>query len=304
MSSFSDLFADFKNDLALMREGIAFVQSAYKGIGLLREGRAQTQVAWPAEVTSAMDNITFPNRKTENLTYDGAVVLLSATYEVYARDTVEAICREIEKKIPRFDDLNEKIKSENARATGRVLSRHKDKRFSQFDYLNLSKFLGTCVAGSENYKLNSGPLASHDRNLSSSELNVLFSRLGIEKFWEQMGESASILRHFETTKPQVAQKDATVKLDEFVTLRNQVAHAGGGETSTGPEALARWMDFFVALSEGLSKVAADHCDKLTPTAITAPAPLPTMPAPEVGSPGASQYALGASIPQEEETTNE
>lgn len=272
MSSFPDLFSEFKSDLALMKDGILFVQSSYRGIGLLLEERAKATVPWPAEVTSAVDAVTSPNRKAENLTYDGAVVLLSATYETYARDTVEAICREIEKKIPRFDDLTEKIKSENARATGRVLSRHNDKRFSQFDYGDLSRGLGTCVSGSTTYRLNSGPLSSHDRNLTSSELADLFKRVGIDRFWERMGSASPIQQYFATSEPPATQKAATAKLDEFILLRNQVAHTGSGESSTGPEALIQWLDFFLALSEGLTTVVSDYCNGLAPVPGTTPPP--------------------------------
>lgn len=269
MSSFSDLFGEFKSELSLMRDGILFAQASYKGIGGLLEAQAKAPTPWPADAMAAVGALVSPNRKAENLTYDGAVVLLSATYETYARDTIEAICRGIEKKIPRFDDLAEKIKSENARATGRVLSRHNDKRFSQFDYVDLSKGLGTCVSGNESYRLNSGPLSSHERNLSSQELAELFKRVGLDRLWERIGASTPIQQHFVATESQVAQKTAMTRLDEFVLLRNQVAHTGSGETATGPDALVQWLDFLLALSESLSSVAEAYCDGLVPAATPA-----------------------------------
>ena len=128
MSIFSELHAEFKEETALMKDGVVFVQSSYKGINLLRDARAQATTPWPTEASLAIDCIPSPNRKAENLTHDGVVVLLAATYEAFARDTIEAVCREIENRIPKFDELEEKIKSENARATGRILSRHRDKR--------------------------------------------------------------------------------------------------------------------------------------------------------------------------------
>ena len=247
-----------------MRGGVLFVQSSYTGIGLLREAKAQAAVKWPAEISSLVDNLAVPHRKTENLTYDGVVVLLAATYETYVRDTIEAICREIECRIPNFDGLNEKIRSANARATGSVLSRHSEKRYSQFNYLDLSKCLGTCFLGSAKYQLNSGPLAAHDRNLDSNELKLLFKRVGIENLWGAIGATSPIQTHFTITDPEIAQKTAAAKLDEFILLRNQMAHAGSRSSSIGPDSLIQWLDFFLTLMESLLLIVSEYCKNLVP----------------------------------------
>ena len=281
MSRFSDLHREFKEEVSVMKDGILFAQSSYKAVGLLREASAQTTDPWPPNAISAINSLASPNRKAENLTYDGTVVLLAATYEAFARDTIKAICGEIEIRIPKFDELAEKIKSANARATGRILSRHSEERYSQFDYLDLSKKIGTCVVGSTQYLLNSGPLSSHDRNLSSTELADLFRRIGIDKLWEKIGATGVVQQYFQTTAPVPAQKAATAKLDEFISLRNQVAHNGSGDSSIGPEALVQWLDFFLTLTESLASIAAEYCNGLSPivpnpvTAIPAPAPMPS-----------------------------
>jgi hypothetical protein len=118
MSCFTDLFGDFKGDLGLMKEGLQFAQSTYKGIGLLKELANTSGTSWPGEAGSIIDSFGPLNRMAENLTYDGMVVLLAANYEVSAREIVIAICNEIESKIPNFDALADKIKSENAKASG------------------------------------------------------------------------------------------------------------------------------------------------------------------------------------------
>jgi hypothetical protein len=159
--------------------------------------------------------------------------------------------------------LNETIKSWNAIATGRILSKHRQKRYSQFDYLNLSKELGTCVPGNQRYHLSSGALALHDRNLNSDELKELFRRVGIENLWEGISASAAIQNHFQITGRAAVQKISQAKLDEFISLRNQVAHNRGGESAVGPEALGQWIDFFLALAECLSAIAVDYCNKLS-----------------------------------------
>lgn len=290
MSSFAELHADFKDELSLMKAGIGFVQSAYKGIGPLREAKAKAATPWPAELAALVDSLILPDRKAENLTYDGSVVLLSAAYESFARDIIEELCREIERKIPKFDNLPDKIKSENARATGRVLSKHNEKRFSQFDYLKLSEHLGSCIVGSDKYRLNSGPLASHDRNLNSRELADLFHRVGIDKLWERIGAVPCIQQFFSVTESDPAKKSAIAKLDEFIPLRNQVAHTGSGEDSIGPEALTQWVDFFLVLAESLSVVATEYCTTLLP-------PVPAIPAVVAIAPAAPPAPVDAPAPQ-------
>lgn len=284
MSTLSVLYDEFSEEIALMKGGILFIQSSYKGIGLLRDTGAHASVPWPAEVLSVLAGFVVPNRKTENLTYDGAVVLLAATYETYARDTIEAICREIESQIPKFDELNEKIKSANARATGYILSRHSEKKYSKFNYLDLSKSLGTCIPGSPEYHLNSGPLSSHTSNLNGSELGKLFSRIGIDNLWIAIGKTTPIQQYFSITEPGPAQKAAVAKLDEFILLRNQVAHAGRRGSSIGPEALGQWLDFFLAVAESLSIIATAYCINLSSAPPLIPVPIASVPVPTTPAP--------------------
>jgi hypothetical protein len=265
MSSFSELHSEFKEEISLMKDGVVFVQSSYKAIGLLKEARTKTASSLPAEIATPLDSIPAPNRKAENMTHDGMIVLLAATYEVFARDTIEAICREIENQIPKFDDLDESIKSENARATGRILSRRSEQKYSQFDYVDLCKKIGTCVSGSAQYSLNSGPLAAHDRNLNVGELSGLFKRVGIENLLDKIGASASIQQYFGTTEAASAKKAVCAKLTEFISLRNQVAHNGRGDSSVAPEAIMQWADYFIALAEALSLIAEQYCAALLPT---------------------------------------
>lgn len=286
MSDFFVLHDEFKEEIALMKGGILFVQSSYKGISLLREAKIQAKTPWPPEIIALVDSLAIPNRKTENLTYDGVVVLLAAMYETFVRDTIEAVCREIETRIPKFDELNEKIKSANARATGHVLSKQSSKRYSQFNYLDLSKCLGTCFPGSVKYQLNSGPLSIHERNLNSTELVELFKRIGMEDLWGSIGGSAPIQSHFAITDSILAKKNAIATLDEFILLRNRVAHSGGRGSSIGPDALVQWLEFFLAVTESLAVVVSEYCSNLLPvlsstsgttsvtTILTAPASLP------------------------------
>lgn len=216
-------------------------------------------------------------------------------YECFARDLIQVMCKDIEIRIPNFDDLDEKIKSEHAQATGRILSRHHHKRYSEFDYLDLSKKLGTCTPGSKGYSLNAGPLASHERNLSSEELAKLFGRLELGDLWGKIGSTSTIQNHFQLMDSAKAREDSRAKLDEFILLRNQVAHNGSGENSIGPEAIGQWMAFVLVLAESLSTVAEAHCGAMRPcptppvTAATpAVSPAPAAPsAPATPAPPAS-----------------
>lgn len=273
MSSFADLHSEFKEEISLMKDGVIFVQSSYKAVGLLKEAKTKAASALPPEVATPLDSMPMPNRKAENLTHDGMIVLLAATYEVFARDAIEAICREIESRIPKFDDLGDAIKSENARATGRILSRHSEQKYSQFDYIDLCKKIGTCVSGSSQYALNSGPLAAHDRNLNVGELSGLFKRVGIENLWDKVGASAPIQQYFGTTESAAAKKAASAKLAEFILLRNQVAHNGRGESSVAPDAIVQWADYFLALTEALSLISEQYCAALLPSGQVPPSPV-------------------------------
>jgi hypothetical protein len=120
------------------------------------------------------------------------------------------------------------------------------------------------VPGSDRYQLNAEAIASHDRNLGPEELRKLFGRVGIEKLWEKLGAAQLIQNHFQVTDPNKAQIDAQTKLNEYILLRNQVAHYGRGESSIGPDALIQWMSYFLVLVESLSIIAAEYANGLIP----------------------------------------
>ena len=86
-------------------------------------------------------------------------------------------------------------------------------------------------------------------------LNDLFSRIGVKEIWVKLGQQARLQSFFETAGASKAQKDATKYLDDFMNIRNKVAHPSGSFQWPDTKIVMQHINYFEMLAKQICDVA-------------------------------------------------
>jgi len=90
----------------------------------------------------------------------------------------------------------------------------------------------------------------------------LFSRVGAAKIWERLGQQSQVQLHFEENNADRATKEARAKLNEFMDLRNKVAHPSGEMTWPGIGDAKEYIDFCEVLGSAIDGICRVWTTKL------------------------------------------
>jgi len=85
-------------------------------------------------------------------------------------------------------------------------------------------------------------------------LSDIFSRVGAARIWERVGQQSQVQLHFEENSPERVTKEARAKLNEFMDLRNKIAHPSGEMTWPGVDDAKGYIDFCEVLSSAIDGI--------------------------------------------------
>ena len=83
-------------------------------------------------------------------------------------------------------------------------------------------------------------------------------KLRIKKLWESLAEQAVLKQHFASIDRGIVESSAKSKLDELMTLRNNIAHPASDITWPDANKIGDYVDYLVALSKALKDVIQVH----------------------------------------------
>lgn len=240
LSIFQDELARIKSYVAASEETIRF-------------GSTPSSIQVPPEVSAFKAVIQAAGLRVFRTSFDGALLTLGASFEQFVRGIVSRFLETLPGQVHTYGDLPDAIQESNERLTGEALAGRLP-NYLQINRSDLVQNLYNCQQGLTPYILNSQVIASSERNFTASELGEFLRRLGITRLWDQISEESSVQSWAGANSVSTASPRVQVKLNEFISDRNNLAHRGSEVPSLGPSTIREYLDYFDVLGPALVHV--------------------------------------------------
>jgi MAE_28990/MAE_18760-like HEPN len=191
----------------------------------------------------------------EWLSYENcaAVTRLYAIYENFVEDLIAEWIKELPRLVPKYSDLDERIKETHIDNVGRILRERNKQRFSE---LKPSEIIGGLYKGVINahpYELLTEAFTIHDRNLRKEDLDELLKNAGIcQNGWNWIKNSRNVKTFI---RDVIQENTAEGLLREIIDYRNNAAHAIAINIILGVDELLQLCDFVEIICESLAELA-------------------------------------------------
>lgn len=200
-------------------------------------------------------------RDWEIIFLDGCVLYLAAQFEANIRDQAEALAARIAGAARRYDELPASIRTHNMELVGELLiGRH---RTNQVEPPGVIQQLATCLARGRPVRLYLAGFSWHDRNLSGEQLAEIFRRLDVKDLWRGVGSDHALASYLGASLPEAVTQLARNKLDQFVQVRNQIAHRGPNYETAGSTEVRDYVQFLRRLATALAAVLEAHLRRVS-----------------------------------------
>lgn len=184
------------------------------------------------------------------------VLYLSGRFENFVRRAFELACDSIASKCMKFDHLPKKMKENLQRYTAEVILQS---RRHKFDEIQIQTFIinlaNNIQAAGGIGDINSACLSVTEGNMRSETVSDLFKRIGIDSLWAEVSKQSKMKMYFENDKDGEIERKAKLLLDEFMQVRNTIAHPSNIPTFPDSNKMISYLEFIEVLSE----VMVDVC---------------------------------------------
>jgi hypothetical protein len=162
-------------------------------------------------------------------------VALYASFEKFIENLVAAYAH-LESRRVQYSELPQKLVKNHLSRTAEMLSRGRigEGRYIGLTEIDVVKNLFECLSGVSPYTLNEAAVVAHDLNLRVSEIDKLFTTVGIEEICNRVRRADALLQWYCEVKelraaPQDGVPAAVIeeRIKDLVERRNQIAHRGG-----------------------------------------------------------------------------
>lgn len=193
-----------------------------------------------------------PNEK-KWLEYERCAVVtrLYAVYESFVEDLIANWLEILPKIVPRYADLDERIRNTHREGVGRLLVELKKTRFSGLTDRTVVESLFSGVAGDYKYNLIPQAFLFHEQNLRKDILEKLLGDAGIPNTWKWIEKHRYIQHFIQETRGN--QTNAEDELNQLILDRNDAAHATVERILLTSE-LLDLADFILALCQALAEL--------------------------------------------------
>ncbi|HEX7415544.1 MAG TPA: HEPN domain-containing protein [Bacteroidia bacterium] len=250
-----DIYQDFCKDIEHLKSVLKLADSlkVYTGV----ENEPKIEFVGNEFLLSAEDVHIKSREANIGMAFiPGTIVLyLGGRFEFFIKTIFEELCINIAIKCKKFDYLPKEFKESLITQTSEVIKSpakygHGDNGRNTF-ITNLSNNIN----GIEITDINAKCLSITSENMRSQILADLFNRIGAKEIWMKLSQQAKLQVFFETADPSKAQKDASKFLNDFMDMRNKVAHPSGSFQWPDTNAVLYQINYF----EMLGKVILELC---------------------------------------------
>jgi len=217
----------FEDILNATRENTATIRAVIQTNARLREfafGKETETVKKlknNAQIKELLEGV--PSRmKWSEYEYCGVVTRLYSIYESFVEDLITEWLKLLPQLIPRYSDLEEKIRNTHREGVGRLLLELNKRRFQNLSVEKIVKGLCEGVSDREEYELIPEAFLFHEQNLRKDILKKLLADAGIDNAWNWVKKHRDVKRFVEEIKEN--QNTVEGELEQLIYYRNEAAH--------------------------------------------------------------------------------
>ncbi|WP_444660071.1 HEPN domain-containing protein [Flavobacterium columnare] len=156
------------------------------------------------------------------------ILYIGGRFEDYVKTIFEEFAIQFAQKHPDYSSLPSKFQTSIVQDTSLVIASPRKFGYGDIMQKTFIENLFKNVIGNDFGTINHQCLSITEGNMRSEILSDLFSKISISNIWNDIGQQLAVRTFFETTDSTSATSQARKYLDEFMNLRNQVAHPSGG----------------------------------------------------------------------------
>ena len=181
-----------------------------------------------------------------------AVTKLYAIYENFVENLIRDWLLILPKIIPRYVDLDEKIKTTHRIGVGKLLQKPKDTRYQHLYTDDITRGLFYGVSGEKQYYLLPEAFLFHEQNLRKDILVTLLTEAGIANGWSWIEKHRKIKNFVEEIRG--GENTAESELKELIDYRNDAAHGGEIDDWLRFSPLLELCDFVESVCQALTEL--------------------------------------------------
>jgi hypothetical protein len=235
-------------------------------LGVLHELRVFVDSIEPADSVLARHEVSALRESRSirrRLDYTAFVISLYSAFERLVESLVWSHAELVASRSC-YSELPLKLRETHLKKSGEILGRRLGEgRYEKLDEAEIVANLHACLSGDTSYRLNRAAVVHHDRNLRAGVITELLGALGIENAGSRARQAGPILEWFERSEgwdleaESIPEKMIELRIEDLVSLRNQVAHGGGSPVELlAPEEMRARLEFLEAYSQALFVVLA------------------------------------------------
>ncbi len=250
------ILQEFKNDLTKVRKLLGMLNS-------LRNFAASQKPQTPGgefDTRAVLLHDATIVCHADLVVLSGAIVLyLGGRFEFFVRERFEQSCDAIASKCVKFNDLPRVMREKMITMTAEVMADprkygHAEKGVEAF-IKNLALNIGA-TSGLTN--VNRQCLSITYENMRAGTLKELFERIDAKDIWQAIAEQAAVRTLFVTQQVDGTKSKAIKYLNDFMEVRNKIAHPSGNFSWPDITTVQEHLDYFDILAQAISDVVALH----------------------------------------------
>jgi hypothetical protein len=186
----------------------------------------------------------------------GTIVLyLGGRFEYFIKTLFEELSMSIATKCKKYDYLPKEYKENLIALTSEVIKSPAKYGHGDGGVKTFITNLSNNINGIEITDVNTKCLSVTSENMRPQILNDMFNRIGAKEIWAKLGHQAKLQTFFETADANKTQRDAMKFLDDFMNIRNKVAHPSGSFQWPDTKTVMKHIDYFEVLGKLICELA-------------------------------------------------
>lgn len=221
-----------------------------------RVGGVLNRDAMDAELRSLVDDYISRSDSYSSQIHPALIVVAYGSFEQYLRRFVEVVVSTICKEVNSVDNLPDAFHEEHIFRTGKALASIRDPRdHIKYDYVDIAKNLGSCVAGESGYSLNHIVFGVDIGALNQVSIDNLLKRVGGGINWDDIARRRAIKDIVGEEGVRRCKKGTIALLQEIASVRNSIAHTGTPSKTLSTTDTVRYLEFIKCIAEGITTLS-------------------------------------------------
>jgi len=188
---------------------------------------------------------------------NGVLLLyLAGRFENFVREIFEDLSDQIAGQCNDFNQLPRQMRQNLTKFTAEVIANPRKYGHAENGVVAFVSTMADNLNGRPLKGVNSKCLSITSENMWPETLAEVFSRIGADKSWERLGQQASVQTFFHVDQPERATKEAKKFLNEFMVLRNQIAHPSGALNWPRMDLTINHINFCEVIGRALGDICA------------------------------------------------